>query len=298
MTIRTTTLATNNTMLNYLMENQASYNKLSEQASTQVKLTKPSDNSYDAVCVLDANKELSQLEGYDKNITLANNEIAVSDDALSSMISTIQDIYDLTMQAANGTNANNLSDIKTQIDQLIQSVVTSGNTQYNGAYIFSGTATGTEPFSYDSATGLVTYNGNSGNRTTQIADGVSVNVNVAGASLLGDSTGGIFKTLTDLSAALGSGDTAVIQQSVGLLNDSVEHVTNAQTKLASTSNRMDLTAESIQTSATQLTAYKKGLENIDLTEVATLLAASEVALNATMSVVAKNLQQTTLLNYL
>ena len=211
MFLRTTTTATNNTMLDYIMENQGKYNELAAQASAQKKLLVPSDNPTDAISVLNINKNLSQLDGYVDNMTQAQNELNVLDTSLASITTVLQRANDLTVQAANGTNGSDaLLNIKTEIDEIIQTLKSLGNTSFNGSYIFSGTNVGTVPFQ-DNVDGGVNYTGTpeTGDyeRYIQISQGVETAINVSGDKLLGyydaDSAGtppvptgtGIFKTL-------------------------------------------------------------------------------------------------------
>ena len=73
-----------------------------------------------------------------------------------------------------------------EINQLIDAIKQEANTQYNGQYIFSGTATNTAP--YSTATGDV-YQGNSGAVTRQIGPNSSLQVNADISSLLGSGQG-------------------------------------------------------------------------------------------------------------
>ena len=299
-------------MLNYIMQSQAKYNEVSEMTSSGKKLTTPSDNSYDAVTVLNIDKQLSQLNGYSNNMSLATNELDTLDGVTANITTQLNRANDLAIQAANGTNnTQSLTSIKTEVDQIIQTLKDLGNTQYNGSYMFSGTATGTVPFqdvtAPDGTTGTV-YKGTTATedyqRYIQISDNVKTPINVSGDTLLGSydpvtKTGqGIMKTLYDFSNALGTGNTTGISDSIDKIQSGLDATSDTRTKFASLVNRFQMTTATTQSTITQLTSNRTALTDIDLTTAATQLATQQTALQATLAVAAKTLQSNSLLNYL
>lgn len=308
MILRPTTQSTNNTMLNYIFTNQNKYNELSEQSSSGKKLMTPSDNPIDASSVLNVNKQMSQLEGYLNNMATAQNELNVLDNSLSSITSALQKANDLAVQGASETCGDTArASLKQQVDQIIQNLIDVGNTNYNGTYIFAGTNTSTAPFQ-EIATGGVGYTGTANTdayqRYIQISDGVKTAINAPGDTVLGSydvntSTGtGVFKTLYELSAALGSGDTAGIRDSLDQLQGEIDNTSNIRTTYASITARFKMTQNSIETSQLQLTEYKSSLEDIDISEALTNLANQNIALQATMKVASMTINSSSLLNYL
>lgn len=204
MYLRTTTLGTNDLMTNYILGSESQYNDLAVQASTGKKVLKPSDDANATVNILNTNTKMNQLNGYLGNMKLAQNDLNVLDDSLASTTTSLQKANDLAVQASNGTCSNTeLDNIKTQIDQILENVTDIANTKYNGNYIFSGTKTGTQAYTTDSA-GNITYNGTpetgSYQRYVQISDGVKEQINVSG-----DQVYGSYSTAT-VTAATASGD--------------------------------------------------------------------------------------------
>lgn len=311
--IRTTNLTTSDTMLNYIMTNQAKYNEAAEMSSSGKKLTQPSDNAYDAISVLNVNKQLSQLDGYVSNMKLGTNELNVLDQTEASITTQLQRANDLAIEASNQANSPEaLSNIKIEIDQIIQNLKSLGNTNYNGSYIFAGTQTSTAPFQdVTDASGNVTgmtYTGTPADkayqRYIQISENVVSPINVPGDTLLGSydpvtKTGqGVFKTLSELSEALGAQDTTTIRNSIDQIQSGLNDTANTRTKFGSIVQRFDMTQASIASTVLQLKDYKSSLADVDLSEAATQLASQKIALQATLSVAAQTLQGNSLLNYL
>ena len=315
MEIRTTNLGTTNSMLNYITTAESKYYALSEEASSGKKLTKPSDDPTGTKTVLNINAKLDQLSSYSDNMKLAQNELDVVDDTYASVTNALQNAKDLATQAANGTySQSDLNGIKVQINQIIEGVVDLANTQYNGNYLFSGTATSTPAYSVTRDTnGNITdikYNGTASTgeyeRYVQISDGVSVAVNTTGDQVFGASTTGppavhtgLMNTLMTLSNALGPvSDSSAISGTLDSFSTDLDTISAARTQEASVTKRFDITGYSIDTATTQLTASKSDLQDADLSTVLSDLATQKLALQATMSVTSELLSGKTLLDYL
>lgn len=315
MEIRTTNLGTTNSMMNYITTAESKYYALSEEASSGKKLTEPSENPTGAKNVLNINAKLSQLNSYTDNMKLAQNELNVVDDTYASITNAIQNANDLATQAANGSySQSDLDGIKVQINQIIEGVVDLANTQYNGAYLFSGTATSTPAYSVTrDAAGNITdikYNGTPSTgewqRYAQISDGVSVAINATGDQVFGASTAGppavhtgLMDTLMNLSNALGPvANRPAISASLDSFSVDSDTVSAARTREASITKRFEITGYSIDTATTQLTASKSDLQDADLSQVLTDLSTQKLALQATMSVTSSLLSGKTLLDYI
>lgn len=315
MQIRTTTLGTQTTMMNYISSGQSRYYQLSEEAASGKKLTKPSDDPSGAKNVINTNTRLNQLSNYTDNMKLAQNELDVLDDTMSSLTTAMQNAIDLSTQAANGSySQKDLNNIKIQIDQTIQNMVDLANTQYNGNYIFSGTSTGTQAYTLtkDAAGNItdITYNGTPSTgqyqRNVTISDGISVGINTTGDQVFGDYHSlpapahgtGLLGNLMTISNALTAGNQATISANLDNLANNLDTVTVTRTKFASVTQRFEITQSSIDTSTTQLKSYRSDLQDADLAEVLTDLSAQELALQATQQVTTKLLNSTSLLDYL
>lgn len=356
--MRITTLGTSNTMLNYILGAESKYYDLSQEAASGLKVEKPSDDPSAAKSLINIKGQLSQLNGYLENMSTTQNELNVLDDSMGSVTDLINQATSLTTEASSGTySAKNMDNIKVQVDQVIQSVVDVANTQYNGTYIFAGTAVGTKPYTVatDSSGQItgITYNGitAAGNyqRYATISNGVNIAINTTGDQAFGsysqtapvtnptqptdvagttintanDANGnlvttavttvingdgtttvttgtgsGIFGTLMGLSKSLGSHSQASVGKALDGLNTALDVASVTRTKFASVSNKFEVTQNSINTTLTQLKAYKSDLEDADLAQVLSDLTAQKTALDATYSVTSGLLSKTSLLDYM
>ena len=313
MYVRTTTLGTNLSMLNYIKSGESRYYDLALQASSGSKLAKPSDNPAAAKSVLNMNVQLTQLKSYLDNMSTAQSELDVSDDTLSSLSDSIEKANNYALQAANGTySTSDLATLKSQIDQITENVVDLANTKYNGNYIFSGTSTTTPPYKIvKNAAGTITSIDYSGTpktgdyqRRVTISDGTTATINTTGDQVFGsynagtgDNTG-LLGNLVSLSNALATNDQTAISASITNFETNSDTALSTRTKFAAVTQRFELTTNSINTTITQLTSYKSDLEDADLAPVLTELSAQKTALQATMSITSQLLNGTSLLDYI
>lgn len=306
--IRTSTLQTTNTMMDYITSSETKYNNLALEASSGIKVATPSDDPSAAKSILNVKSQLSKLNDYLKNMSTTQNELNTLDSTFSSLTKNVQDVIDYATQGANGTYTNtDLSSIKSQIDSIIGTITSIANTQYNGTYIFSGTATSTPAYT-TAADGSITYAGNTDSRYTTIADGVSVATNAIGSSVFGSYTAasggtpasgsGLFYTLKTLSNALGTGDSATISSSISSLNTELETITGTQTKFGAVTNKFTMTTDTTNSMVTTLKSYKSDLQDADITQVYTDLATQQTALNASMKIASQMLSGKSLLDYI
>lgn len=315
MYLRSTTLNTNNTMLNYIFAQENQYNKLSEESASGVKVAKPSDDPSAARSILNINTQMNQLQSYLKNMSSSSQELNTLDSTLDSVGSLVQKSSDLAIQAANGTYSNkDLDGFKTQIDSIIESVISAANTQFNGTYIFSGTSTSTPTYTTtkDASGNItqITYQGTPAagdyQRKVTISDGISSTINTTGDSVFGsyDSTTtpvtstGVLGSLMTLSTALGAHDQTAVSASLAGLNAASDTINSTQTKFATVANKFTMTTSSINSTILDLKDYKSSLQDVDTAEVLTQLTSAKTALQATYSVTSSMLNGKTLLDYM
>ena len=162
---------------------QADLAKTQNDLSTGKKLNSAADDPAGMAQVNQLNVELSASQQYVTNGNSASTNLKLEEQALSDATNTLQSIRDLAVQANNSSlTATQRQDIATQLAQQLQDLVSIGNRQdSNGDYIFSGTASGTVPFSQ--AGNNFTYSGATTVKQVQIAANQRVSAGDTGASV-------------------------------------------------------------------------------------------------------------------
>jgi len=145
---RITTQMTTASVLSSINNVQDQMANTQEQLSTGKSINQPSDNPYGASLAIQLKNDLAGLNNYNSNITDGTAWASAADTSLQNVMSMLQRAQELTVQASNGVESStDLSATADEIDQLADAIKQEANTQYNGQYIFSGTATNTQPYS-------------------------------------------------------------------------------------------------------------------------------------------------------
>ena len=195
--MRISTSMLNQSAVNGIMQDEAALSNTQNQLSTGKSINTPADNPVAAVQLLQLNNTNSQYQQYVSNGQSANTNLSLEQGALTTSTTTLQPIRDLVVQANSASNnTTDLQDIATQISALesqLQGAANSQNAQ--GEYLFAGYSTGTQPFVRGS-NGSMSYVGDSGVRSVQIAGGTSVQTGDPGSAVfMNNPTGnGTFST--------------------------------------------------------------------------------------------------------
>ena len=154
-----------NTTLANVQQSTSNMSKLQEQISTGKKINRPSDDPAGARKILSLRSEDLRLDQYASNIKTATQSLDFNASVLQSTSDILQRITELTMQGVgDATDQHGKKIIANEINQLLETVLQSGNAKRLGRYTFGGTETTTVPFepTRDSSGNIsaVTYNGN------------------------------------------------------------------------------------------------------------------------------------------
>jgi flagellar hook-associated protein 3 FlgL len=160
------------------------------QLASGLKILKPSDDPVGAVKVLNLNSNLGMVEQYGRNVAQAQSALAYQESVLVSVNDALQNIRQLTLQANSPANHDSaLRSIGQEIDANLKALKTLANTRdAAGEYIFGGFRVDQPPFV--EAGGVMTYNGDQGQRLVQIGEGAQVAVRDSGDALFMNIRGG------------------------------------------------------------------------------------------------------------
>lgn len=133
-----------------------------EVISTQKKINNISDDPIGLSQVLDLRLTIDNLNQLDKNIEMGRTWLNGTEAALQSISDQTINAKLLATRLVNASmSTSERLDAVEQVEGIIDQVLSLGNTQINGSYIFSGTKTDIKTFSYDDKTDptSVVYNG-------------------------------------------------------------------------------------------------------------------------------------------
>ncbi len=232
------TLADLNNISNQLYDTQ-------RKMSSGKEITRPSDDPYGTSRALTLRSDVAATQQYQRNVGEAVAWQNITDAALSKMTDAIHRARELTLRGASDSLGQPARDaIAAEIDQLIETVKGEANASYGGRYVFSGTATNTQPYTVG---GVDTFAGNTAAVAREIGPGVSVQVNVIGQTLLGDgqaaNDGKLLDALRDLAQHMRGGTVAdanaLRTTDLRALDANLAALTQARATVGATTNRLE-----------------------------------------------------------
>jgi flagellar hook-associated protein 3 FlgL len=234
---------------------------------------------------------------YLQNITSLTGSLNVADSALSSVVEALTTAQTLGVEGANGTlNSQNRQALAQQIQGIQQEIMGLANTSYNGQYLFSGTATTTQPYVADAADPSgVTYQGNDSANSVEISDGQAMPINLPGSQLFSNAATNVFQSLQDLYNALTTnGDVAGATSEV---QNALNYVSNQQTFYGNSVDRLNNAQTFLTQQQTQLTENESSTLDANMGTAVTNLSQTQATQQALLDAGAK-ISQLDLFDYL
>ena len=300
MALRVTTMMTARATVRDLQADLGELTRLQRKLSSGKEIVRPSDNPYGASLALQLRGELAGLRQYQRNVDDGIAWLNASDAALSKIAEALDRARELLVQGASdaaGPRAREAA--AAEIDQLIETIKQEGNVQYAGRYIFSGTATDTQPYQLLGPDG---YAGNNDRMVREIGPQVTLEINVTLDALLGGGQAAaddlLLHTLRDIADhlrasdgdALRNGDLQRIDANFDVLNQLRAEVGARTNRLMIAESRL----RSLEENAIELLS---GVEDADTVRTLIEYTTQQAAYNAALKAGA-NVVQTSLLDFL
>jgi flagellar hook-associated protein 3 FlgL len=278
-------------LLRDMQSNLSAMADAQRQVSTGKQFERVSEAPLAGSQVMSAERGLRGIEQYRRNSTAASSRAAAEESVLNQVTDLLARAKELSLQEGSATSTSQTrSAAKTEVDRIIEQVTQLGNTQVNNEYIFAGHMVSTSPFN-----ALGVYQGDDGQRQTEIGQGYTVTTNHTGRELFVDS--GVLSSLQALSTELGSGTPSSIGLSATALDGSFN---NTQTLLATNgarSRQIDSALQNADALETNLELRRSNLQGIDFEEASTRFVGLQTAMQAAMLSASKILN-TNLTDYL
>lgn len=269
--------------------------QLYQEVSTGVKVSRPGDDPLSAQQILDLNGLLEDGEQYTKNISTGTTYLSAMESSLSGMGDALVRVKELALNAANGTlGAEDRVSVSQEVKQLREQLITLGNSQVNGRYVFSGFRNDTPPFDANGA-----YSGGDGDLRIQIDRTNTISVNYTGDKLLNGAGGGtdVIGTLDTLITALDNNDSAGIQGTLSELDNSMTRVLSARTDIGARMNRLDTATSFIDDTKLYLQKVISSKQDVDFIQAVSDMTRQQTAMEAALAATSK-ISKLSLLDYL
>ena len=187
-----------------LQQSQTAVNTTLQEVATGKSVNVPSDNPAASAAMVQNTIETANVDQYTQNVSGTLSMLQTADSSIGSVVNSLTQALSLGTEGANGTtNSTDLQAIATQVQGILESVVSQANTTYQGAYLFGGTETSSAPYTADSSSPSgYTYNGNSDTNSVAVGDDVNVQVNLPGSQIFSNASSDVLGSLSNLVSAL------------------------------------------------------------------------------------------------
>ncbi|MCF7885854.1 MAG: flagellar hook-associated protein FlgL [Candidatus Marinimicrobia bacterium] len=267
-------------LLENIQKNQEGMYETQETVSTGKKIREPSDNPVGFSKSSRFRKTISQNKQYLNALKYSEGWIQSTSGTLDQMHNRILDAKDIALKASDlsADDDNSRSTMADQIDDVVQELVSLGNSTHLDKYLFAGTKTkGSKPFSYDGEE--VQYNGNSEGIYRRVADNFNVAINIEGSEFKNQE---IFNSLIDLKEALENNDSEAINNSIDTIQNAADQILSMNTAVGSLNNQLETTKQRLETTNLNLQSYLSDTEDTDMAEAISQYNNQEMAYKAAL----------------
>jgi flagellar hook-associated protein 3 FlgL len=294
--MRVTSRAIGQTSLQGLNANMAALQKLQQQLSSGKMISQPSDDPTGTNTSMLTRQGIASVDQQARNISDGGTFLDATDSALQNILTQVQRVRDLTVQALNtgALDANSQQNIATEVNGIRESLLGQANQVVQGRPIFGGATNGAK--AYD-ATGA--YVGVGGTATVpvkpltrRVSDVEAIRVDLTGPEAFGDPASGKDLFAVVANVANDVANPTALSTDLTNLDTAISGLTTALADIGTRQARMD-TAKTVN-SGQQLSLQAKlqDTENIDMPKTIMNLQMQQVGYQAALSATAQSLQRT------
>ncbi len=275
--------------------------KLTSELSSGLRVSSLSDDPVAAGQASLLSTAISQDDTFVQTASSAQSLMQVANSALSSVVTQLTSAISAAVGGTSGTaNSSDLTSLSQQLAGIRDQVVSLANTSYQGTYIFAGSQGNVQPFTVDSSTtpATTTYSGDSQSNTVTTENGQQLQISLPGSAVFSSPGADVMSALNNLIADFSSGTaSSTATADIGTLQSVLGNVSQQQSILGSSLDRIESASSYAQTDATNRTAAASTLVASDPATVATQLSAAETQNQALMNVIS-TVEKQSLFSYL
>ena len=272
---------------------------LQNEVSTGQKISEPEDDPSGVNTALTLESEMRSLQQFGSNASQALTVAQSSSAGLTTLKSVSDRAGELATLGTGTLGASAMQSYGTEANQLIEEAVQTANTQFNGSYIYGGTASSTPPFTVtrDSSGNItnVAYAGNTAQASIPLSTSTSVAPTTDGTTNTGIAT--FLNNLISLRDALNSGDTTAVSSVQSGLSTDEDTIVTAIATNGGIQSRIQASQTEQTSQTTNLQTDMASVVNADLPTTITQLDQVQTAYQAALQS-AVSTMQLSILNYI
>jgi len=280
---------------------QARGERAQQQLSSGLRVSKPSDDPDQVGNILQLSSTLARNEQIGRNLDQVKTEVDTGERALSTAVSTLEQISVIAAQGANFTvSTSTRAGLAKQVQDLLDRLIANANTSVGGRYVFGGDSDQVAPYDLDltSATGTTPYAGSAATRQVEHPRGGTITVSQTAQEIF-DAPGAasVFGAVNSLRVALLADDQAGITASISALRTAHDHLGASLSYYGSIQNDVDAAISEVKTIGLRLSTNLAALREADLVGATLDLTNAKLSLDAAFSARAR-VPRTSLFDFL
>ncbi|NJD20563.1 MAG: flagellar hook-associated protein 3 [Gemmatimonadetes bacterium] len=248
------------------------------QATTGLRVSRPSDDPVAVTGVMQSSSSLRALEQYQRNLGLAQSRLDLEDTVLDELTEALTRAKELAVSqvgaTASGTSRRTAG---AEVAELVGFVKDLANTQLAGAYIFGGHRADSPAYTagvWDAARPA------EGDFTVEVGTRRFVETNHSAKEIFVDT--GAVASLQELADALEVNDEEGIRSALAGLDSAMDGVQTVVGDLGARMNYLEIAVTNLDSLQVNLAKFRSELEDADLAEATTRLVERQGALEAAM----------------
>lgn len=294
--MRITSMMQNTQLLRNIRNNNSDILDWQNKLSTGQRISKPSDDPVGIGYQMRYTTELARNEQYLANAKTGYGWLSQTDSVLQQAHSILQRLNTITNQASNGTITPDIREqIRLEVLQLREQMITIGNSTYDGRHIFNGQKTDVKPYSADAAND----NTDMGIYYLNVSPSVTVEVSIPGEKVFGEAgaADNIFKLFDDIAQQLQDNEQSELSGSLDDIGLAIERISFNLAEVGARMNRFELIENRIGDEKVSITTLRSSVADVDMADAVIQLQLQQNVLQASLSVGAKVMQMS-LLDYI
>ncbi len=286
--VRITNAQLSRNLLSNLNDTHSRLAKIQRQISSGKTINRPEDDPAKVVEILRFSAAVEDVTQFIRNSERSGDFMAASESALNTLTNALQRARELAVQGANGAlRTADLTSIRSEVEQLFAEAISIGNVKFGDQFLFSGTKTTTQPFTYDSSTHVATYAGNANSINVEIDRGDTIDTNTPGSSVYTT----VFTSLKSLIDNLAAADHAAVGgASLQQIDSALDGVLQSRAKVGARIQRVQAVAARLADLNVRRREVLSRVQDLDFAAGVTELAMAETAYRASLAAGARILQ--------
>ena len=274
-------------------------NKTEEMISSTKRILAPSDDPVGTTEYMQLQTQNKTNSQYLKNLQ----QLTTLGGYYETTANTVKDILNsakqlATTMASDTQDATTRKDAATNVEGLIEQLVTAGNTKVGNTYIFGGKKSNAAAFTLN-ADYSVTFNGSSDVLKVQTSNSQTEKMGISGETFFGanGASNNIFGALKDLKDALESDSTTGISSSLDKIGNAIDLAANNISYVGTYINKISSLTDTLTNNNTNLQTNMSSIMDVDTVQAYSDYTNLTNVYEASLTVLSK-MQNMNILNYI